>query len=118
MASTSNTTYTTARIRGIGTVGDNPGLESSVGVAIDGVMQARNGVALTDLGELERVEVLKGPQGTLFGKTTSAGLINIVTVGPSDVTDYGAEITAGDRGVRAASAFITGPLGDDLAGRL
>lgn len=69
-------------------------------------------------GELERVEVLKGPQGTLFGKTTSAGLINIVTVGPSDVTDYGAEITAGDRGVRAASAFITGPLGDDLAGRL
>ena len=83
VASTSNATYTTARIRGVGTVGDNPGLESSVGVVVDGVMRARNGVALTDLGELDRVEVLKGPQGTLFGKNTSAGVINVITARPS-----------------------------------
>ena len=70
VASTSNQTFTTARIRGVGTVGDNPGLESSVGVMIDGVYRPRNGVALGDLGEVERIEVLKGPQATLFGKNT------------------------------------------------
>ncbi|HZC38037.1 MAG TPA: Plug domain-containing protein, partial [Sphingomicrobium sp.] len=57
-----------ARIRGIGTVGDNPGLEGSVGVFIDGVYRSRTGMALTDLGALDRIEVLRGPQGTLFGR--------------------------------------------------
>ena len=55
VASTSNQTFTTARIRGVGTVGDNPGLESSVGVVVDGVFRARNGVALGDLGEVDRI---------------------------------------------------------------
>ena len=73
---------TTARIRGIGTVGDNAGLESSVGVVIDGVYRPRNGVGFGDLGELERIEVLKGPQGTVFGKNTSAGVINVITRRP------------------------------------
>ena len=79
VTSTSSEASTTARIRGVGTVGDNPGLESSVGVVIDGVYRPRNGVGFGDLGELERIEVLKGPQGTLFGKNTSAGVINIIT---------------------------------------
>ena len=83
VTSTSNEACTTARIRGIGTVGDNPGLESSVGVVIDGVYRPRNGVGFGDLGELERIEVLKGPQGTLFGKNTSAGVINVVTKKPT-----------------------------------
>src|SRR5207244_9011221 len=73
----------TARIRGIGTVGDNPGLESSVGVVIDGVYRPRNGVSFGDLGDVTRIEVLKGPQGTLFGKNTSAGVINIITAEPT-----------------------------------
>ncbi len=60
-------------------VGDNPGLESSVGVVIDGVYRPRNGVSFGDLGQMDRIEVLKGPQGTLFGKNTSAGVINIIT---------------------------------------
>src|SRR3990167_1333920 len=64
VTSTSNETITTARIRGVGTVGDNPGLESSVGVVIDGVYRSRNSVGFGDLGELARIEVLKGPQGT------------------------------------------------------
>src|SRR5690606_4450783 len=118
VTSTSNETVTTARIRGIGTVGDNAGLESSVGVVIDGVYRPRNGVGFGDLGELERIEVLKGPQGTLFGKNTSAGVINVVTKRPS--FDFGAdiEVTAGDYGVMDGAASITGPFSEKVAGRL
>src|SRR5205809_8092060 len=71
-----------ARIRGIGTVGDNPGLEGSVGVFIDGVYRSRASMALTDLGPLARIEVFRGPQGTLFGRNTSAGLTSIRTAKP------------------------------------
>jgi iron complex outermembrane recepter protein len=118
VTSTSNETVTTARIRGIGTVGDNPGLESSVGVVIDGVYRPRNGVGFGDLGELERIEVLKGPQGTLFGKNTSAGVINVVSKQPS--FDFGAqaELSAGNYSAKEGSASITGPLAETLAGRL
>ena len=82
VTSTQNEAITTARIRGIGTVGDNVGLESSVGVVIDGVYRPRNSVGFGDLGQLERIEVLKGPQGTVFGKNTSAGVINVITASP------------------------------------
>ncbi len=118
VTSSSSEASTTARIRGIGTVGDNPGLESSVGIVIDGVYRPRNGVGFGDLGELERIEVLKGPQGTLFGKNTSAGVINIVTKKPS--YDFGAdvELTAGNYGQMEGAASITGGFNDKLAGRL
>ncbi|AOD15191.1 TonB-dependent receptor plug domain-containing protein [Xanthomonas fragariae] len=96
VTSSQSAAQTTARIRGIGTVGDNAGLESSVGVVIDGVARARNGVSFADLGELERIEVLKGPQGTVFGKNTSAGAINVVTRKPSFTRSADAEITAGN----------------------
>jgi iron complex outermembrane receptor protein len=86
VTSTTSEAVTTARIRGIGTVGDNPGLESSVGVVIDGVYRPRNGVGFGDLGELDRIEVLKGPQGTLFGKNTSAGVINIPRSSPTSIS--------------------------------
>src|SRR5690606_37027363 len=79
VTSTQSEAITTARIRGIGTVGDNVGLESSVGIVIDGVYRPRNSVSFGDLGQVERIEVLKGPQGTVFGKNTSAGVINVVT---------------------------------------
>jgi len=119
VASTSNQTYTTARIRGVGTVGDNPGLESSVGVIVDGVYRARNGVALGDLGEVERIEVIRGPQSTLFGQNTSAGVINVVTAGPRfDFAAVG-EATVAEHGTRGGSASVTGALVEDvLAGRL
>jgi iron complex outermembrane recepter protein len=118
VTSTSNESITTARIRGIGTVGDNAGLESSVGVVIDGVYRPRNGVGFGDLGELERIEVLKGPQGTLFGKNTSAGVINVVTKRPS--FDFGAdvELTVGNYNAREAAASINVPFAEKVAGRL
>jgi iron complex outermembrane receptor protein len=119
VTSSSSEASTTARIRGIGTVGDNPGLESSVGVVVDGIYRPRNGVALTDLGELSRVEVLKGPQGTLFGKNATAGVINVVTAGPSFTPGIDAEISGGNFGDERATVSLTGPLvADKLAGRL
>jgi outer membrane receptor protein involved in Fe transport len=117
VTSTSSENVTTARIRGIGTVGDNPGLESSVGVIVDGVYRARNGVGFGDLGELERVEILEGPQGELFGKNNDAGVINVVTVKPSRIFGVTAEVTGGNYNDHEISASVTGPLGAIAAGR-
>ena len=77
VSSTGTEANGSARIRGIGTVGDNPGLESSVPVFIDGVYRSRSGIGLNELGEIDRVEVQRGPQGTLGGRNSSAGLISI-----------------------------------------
>jgi outer membrane receptor protein involved in Fe transport len=118
VTSTTTEASTTARIRGVGTVGDNPGLESSVGVVIDGVYRSRNGVGFGDLGELSRIEVLKGPQGTLFGKNTSAGVINILTEAPAFTPGFSAEATAGNFGAYGVSGSVTGPLSDQVAYRL
>ena len=118
VTSTSNETVTTARIRGIGTVGDNAGLESSVGIVIDGVYRPRNGVSFGDLGELERIEVLKGPQGTLFGKNTSAGVINVVSKRPTNEFESQIELSAGNYGAMEGSASVNGGLTDTLSGRL
>ncbi|KQS53929.1 TonB-dependent receptor [Brevundimonas sp. Leaf363] len=118
VTSTQSDGSTTIRIRGAGTVGDNPGLESSVGVVIDGVYRSRNSVGFGDLGELERIEVLKGPQGTLFGKNTSAGVVNILTARPSFTPGFEAELTGGNYGAIGGSASVTGPITDQLAGRL
>jgi iron complex outermembrane recepter protein len=114
-----NSGSVTARLRGIGTQGSNPGLESSVGVVIDGVVRARNSVAFSDLGELRSVEVLRGPQGTLFGANTSAGLINVSTKKPSFEWGASGDATFGNYGLGGVSLGITGPLiADRLAGRL
>jgi iron complex outermembrane receptor protein len=107
-----------ARIRGIGTVGDNPGLESSVATFIDGVYRSRAGVGLTELGPLERIEVLRGPQGTLFGRNASAGLINIVTAQPKfDLGGYG-EASYGNYDYYRLAAGVTGPLSEKIAARV
>ncbi|WP_292050840.1 MULTISPECIES: TonB-dependent receptor [unclassified Brevundimonas] len=118
VTSTQSEASTTARIRGVGTVGDNPGLESSVGVVIDGVYRSRNSVGFGDLGEMNRIEVLKGPQGTLFGKNTSAGVINIITAAPSFVPEFNLEATAGNFGAWGVTGSVTGPITDKIAGRL
>ena len=118
VTSTQNEAITTARIRGIGTVGDNMGLESSVGVVIDGVYRPRNSVGFGDLGELERIEVLKGPQGTVFGKNTSAGVINVVTKRPDFVRSGDVEFTFGTPGAMGFSASFNTPVGEKNAFRI
>ena len=118
VTSTQSEASTTARIRGVGTVGDNPGLESSVGVVIDGVYRSRNSVGFGDLGELSRIEILKGPQGTLFGKNTSAGVINIISEAPSFTPGANLELTGGNYGAWGVTGSVTGPLSENVAGRL
>ncbi len=81
------------RVRGVGTTSNNIGFESAVGIFIDGVYQSRPGVALTEFVDIERVEVLRGPQGTLFGRNTSAGALNITTNRP-DLDDFSGFVNA------------------------
>ena len=118
VTSTQSESLTTARIRGIGTVGDNAGLESSVGVVIDGVYRPRNGVGFGDLGDLERIEVLKGPQGTLFGKNTSAGVINVITQRPDYERSAEVELTAGNYNALGISASYNDAISESAAFRL
>ncbi len=115
---TQNAMSTTVRIWNVGTTGDNPGLESSVGVVIDGVYRPRTGVAYGDLGEIDHIEVLKGPQGTLFGKNTSAGVINIITAQPEFVQHAQAEATLGNYGAWGLSGSYTNALSDNVAFRV
>ncbi|MBK5264346.1 MAG: TonB-dependent receptor plug domain-containing protein, partial [Alphaproteobacteria bacterium] len=115
VSSTGSEANGAARIRGIGTVGDNPGLESSVAVFIDGVYRSRTGAGLTDLGEIERVEVLRGPQGTLFGRNASAGLLNIVSKSPSFKFGANGAITYGNYDYWHLSGRVTGPVTEELA---
>lgn len=117
--SQAESTGVTARIRGIGTGGDNPGYESAVGVFVDGVYRSRNNVGLTDLGEVERIEVLRGPQGTLFGRNTLMGLINVITKGPSFEPGGYAQIGYGNfNNLRLSGGIEGGLIEDVLAGRL
>jgi outer membrane receptor protein involved in Fe transport len=119
VSSTGSEANGSARIRGIGTVGDNPGLESSVAVFVDGVYRSRSGVGLNELGEVERIEVLRGPQGTLFGRNASAGLIHVISKKPNmnQLEGFGS-LTYGNHDYIRADAGITGPIGDTLGFRL
>lgn len=118
VSSTGNEANGSARIRGIGTVGDNPGLESSVAVFIDGVYRSRSGNALSELGPIDRIEVLRGPQGTLGGRNSSAGLISISTAAPEfTFSGYGAA-TYGNYDQIRLEGGINAPLTDNIAGRI
>ncbi|GAA0666529.1 TonB-dependent receptor [Sphingomonas insulae] len=119
VSSTGSEANGSARIRGIGTVGDNPGLESSVAVFIDGVYRSRSGIGLTELGEIDRVEVLRGPQGTLGGRNSSAGLISIISKGPSfEGFSGGAEATYGNYNFYRVAGNLNLPLTETIAARV
>lgn len=118
VSSTGSEANGSARIRGIGTVGDNPGLESSVPVFIDGVYRSRSGIGLNELGEIDRVEVQRGPQGTLGGRNSSAGLISIYSKKPSFAFGGSGELTYGNFDFMRAATSFTGPITDQLAFRV
>jgi outer membrane receptor protein involved in Fe transport len=106
---------TTFIIRGFGNGANNPGIEPSVGVFIDGVYRSRSAAALADLPNLERVEVLRGPQSTLFGKNASAGVINVVTAAPSlDAYEGSAQLTVGNYNQIIVRGDVGGPITDNF----
>lgn len=116
-----NARNTALTIRGLGASYGlaNDGLEQGVGVYVDQVYNSRPAVATLDFIDIQRIEVLRGPQGALFGKNTTAGALNITTL-DADTTLGGAfEGTVGTYSFRQAKGTITGPLlGDTLSGRL
>jgi iron complex outermembrane receptor protein len=102
-------------IRGFGNGANNPGIEPSVGVFIDGVYRSRSASAISDLPRLERVEVLSGPQSTLFGKNASAGVVSVVTPAPQG--DSGGFISGsfGDYSAIVLKGLVEGSITDNLA---
>ena len=112
LQSSANTNFI---IRGFGNGANNAGIEPSVGVFIDGVYRSRSAAQIADLPNLKRVEVLRGPQSTLFGKNASAGIISIVTAEPSFKRSGSAELTYGNYNAFIAKADITGPITETVA---
>ncbi len=104
-------------IRGMGTFGAQPAFEGSVGTYIDGIYRARPGMVLSSMLDLGQVEILRGPQGTLFGKNTTAGALTMTTNTPEDEAGYSAEATLGDYDRRRFVGHVTGPITDSLLGR-
>jgi iron complex outermembrane receptor protein len=106
-------------IRGVSSNVNNIGIESGVGVAVDDVFLGRPSMFSTNLIDIERVEVLRGPQGTLFGKNTIGGLVNIVTRKPSMQGEGSVDLTYGERDLAQVRGFVNGPLVvDRLAGKV
>ncbi|WBX84716.1 TonB-dependent receptor [Sphingosinicella microcystinivorans] len=109
-----NARNTFVNIRGLGSNSDqNDGLEIGVGFYVDDVYYGRIGASQFDLIDLERVEILRGPQGTLFGKNTTAGAINITTRAPTFETEFRGEATLGERGYHQVRGTLSGPLIED-----
>lgn len=112
LQSSSNTNFV---IRGFGNGANNAGIEPSVGVFIDGVYRSRSASQISDLPNIERVEVLRGPQSTLFGKNASAGVISVITKKPSFELGGNVEGTVSNYNGYRAKAYVTGPISDTLA---
>lgn len=105
-----------AFIRGIGQFDFAVTTDPGVGVYVDGVYLARSIGANMEFSDVERISILRGPQGTLFGKNTIGGAINVVTRVPTGDTSYTAEVTAGDYGYTAVDGYMEFPITENLAG--
>lgn len=112
LQSSANTNFI---IRGFGNGANNAGIEPSVGLFVDGVYRSRSAAQIGDLPNLERIEVLRGPQSTLFGKNASAGVISIVTQRPQFKFGGNAEVTYGNFNALTVKGSVTGPISETIA---
>ena len=112
LQSSANTNFI---IRGFGNGANNAGIEPSVGVFIDGVYRSRSSSQISDLPNVSRIEVLRGPQSTLFGKNASAGIISIVTSEPSFTPEATAEVSYGNYDAIVLRGYLSGPLSENIA---
>ena len=115
LQSSANTNFV---IRGFGNGANNAGIEPSVGVFIDGVYRSRSGSQISDLPNIERVEVLRGPQSTLFGKNASAGVISVVTKKPQYEFGGVVDATVSNYNGYRLNGYVTGPITENLAGAI
>lgn len=113
-----NARQSATTIRGIGTSLFNIGIEASTAIVIDGVVMGREGAGIFDFADVERVEVLRGPQGTLFGKNASAGVISIVTKGPTDTFEAEASVAYGSFDELNLYGAVSGPIAGPITARL
>lgn len=113
LQSSANTNFV---IRGFGNGANNAGIEPSVGVFIDGVYRSRSASQISDLPNIERVEVLRGPQSTLFGKNASAGVISVVTKKPQFEFGGVADATVSNFNGYRLNGYVTGPITENIAG--
>lgn len=105
-------------LRGVGTISFSIAAEPSVSTVVDGIVLSRSGQAFTDLVDVERIEVLRGPQGTLFGKNASAGLINVVSKGGTDEFEGEVTVSAFEDSEYRSRVSIAGPIAENLTGRI
>ncbi len=107
-----------ARIRGMGNLGNIPNFEPAVGLFVDGTYRARSGIAMGDLIDVARIEVLRGPQSVLYPKNVTAGVVSIITERPTDEFEGWAGVTVGNLDLQQFNGGISGPIADGIRGRL
>ena len=110
-----NSIQTNFVIRGFGNGANNPGIEPSVAVFVDGVYLSRSQARISDLPNIQQIEVLKGPQSTLYGKNASAGVISVTTKAPEFESRGSLEVGFGNYSQESVRAFYTGPMSDSVA---
>ena len=106
------------KIRGVNTSDFGVGTDPAVGVYVDGIYSARSGAAVLSFGDIERIEVLKGPQGTLFGRNSAAGAVSIITKKPVNEFEGQVQLRYGNYDKRRAEAMLNLPVTDGLALRV
>lgn len=114
----SNPFNTSYRIRRIGNEGNIPDFEPDTGLFIDGAYRSRSGLGLGDLADIEQIEVLRGPQSTLYGRNVTAGAISVTTAAPSQAFGILGEVTAGNDGLVGLRSYVTGGITDSMSARL
>ena len=110
--------FATFRIRGIGNLGNIPNFEPSTGLFIDGAYRSKSGIGVGELVDVERIEVLRGPQSTLYGRNVTAGLISVYTQRPTEEFEGFFEASYGDDEEKLLKSSVSGSLSDNVQGRL